>query len=68
MCSLNSLNSVTQNIYLYSKRAQPLLVQETRMLPQRQQGICERHDLKIDPNSCLSDLSDSLISLNFHTI
>ena len=34
------------------------------MLPQHQQDTCERQDLLIEPNSCFSDLSDFLSSLN----
>ena len=41
------------------------LVSETRMLPQHQQ---ERQNLQTDSNSCFSDLSDSLNSLNFCSI
>ena len=40
------------------------LVLETRMLSQHQQDTCERQDLKIQPNSCFSDLSDSVNLLN----
>ena len=34
------------------------------MVPQSQQDTCERQDLLIEPNSCFSDLSDSLHLLN----
>ena len=34
----------------------PPLVSETRMLAERQQDTCERHDLQIELNSCFSDL------------
>ena len=34
------------------------------MLPQHQYYTCERQDLQLELNSCYSDLSDSLNSLN----
>ena len=33
------------------------------MLPQRQEGTGNREEYYIDPNSCFSDLSDSLNSM-----
>ena len=60
-----TLNSVT-TICHYSKRIRswPPLVREVRMLSKHQQDKCERQNLKIQPNSCFSDLSVSLNSLN----
>ena len=45
-----------KNICYSSKRVQTCHL--------KQQGTCDRQDLQIDSNSCFSDLSDSLNSLN----
>ena len=49
MFSLNAANSVTKIFVITVKglkpATQPSLVQETSMLPQRQQDTCERQDL-----------------------
>ena len=62
--------SVTKNNCHQKCLNLPPLVLETRMLLQCQQDTYETQDLEIDPNSCFSDLSDSLNSrnsLNFHS-
>ena len=46
----------------------PSVVLETRMPPHDQLNACKRQDLLIYLNSCFSDLSDSLSSLNFRSI
>ena len=69
MFSLNSANSVTKIFVIIVKGLNLLsLVLETRMLPQHQKDTCERQHLQTDVNSCFSDLSDYLNSLNFHSI
>ena len=64
MLSLNVLNPVTK-ICLQLKGLEPATScvrdQDATTVPV--QDTCERQDLKIEPNSCFIDLSDSLISL-----
>ena len=64
--SPNVFTEFSDNIFVkkgYSN-LQPL-IQETKMLPQRQEDTGKREDFKIDPYLCLSDLSDFPNSLNF---
>ena len=44
------------------------LATETSILLQRQEDTGNKDDLLTEPNSCLSDFSDSLNALNFHSI
>ena len=67
MLSLNSLNSVTKNLNQKGKLqgwnpGPP--VQETDTLPLSHRVNCKRADPYTEPNSCLSDFSDSLNSLH----
>ena len=59
MFSLNLLHSVIENIVITTKGLEHAIL-ETSMLPHNQKV----RDPYIDPNSCFSDLSDSLNSLN----
>ena len=63
MFSLNSANSVTKIFVITVKGSNlPPLVLETMMLPHHRQDTRERQGLLFEPNSCFSDLSNSLNS------
>ena len=64
MFSLNFLKSMTKTFVITVKGLKATSCVRDQDLPQHQQDTCERQDILIELNSCFSDFSYSLNSLN----